>query len=69
MEFVTNLGAARPGRRAAHSAPPAPADGVSTVWALHSEGGTPAAPRYALADASAYLLFGFSAARAQAGAT
>jgi AraC-like DNA-binding protein len=44
--------------------PPALADGISGVWAVHSEGGQPVARRYALADACAYLLFAFDDARA-----
>src|SRR5438093_4929523 len=43
---------------------PALCDGISGVWAWPSEGAQPAAPRYGLADACAYLLFGFDAARA-----
>ena len=43
---------------------PALGDGISGVWAWPSEGAQPAAPRYGLADACAYLLFGFDAARA-----
>src|SRR5437588_11394279 len=42
---------------------PALGDGISGVWAWPSEGAQPAAPRYGLADACAYLLFGFDAAR------
>lgn len=43
---------------------PVLADGISAVWALPSEAGRPAAPRTALADGCAYLLFGFDAAHA-----
>src|SRR5437870_3013394 len=43
---------------------PALGGGISGVWAWPSEGAQPAAPRYGLADACAYLLFGFDAARA-----
>jgi AraC-like DNA-binding protein len=40
---------------------PAPADGISGVWAWHSDG-APAARRYAPADGCTYLLFAFGAA-------
>jgi AraC-like DNA-binding protein len=41
---------------------PSPTDGISGVWAWHSDG-RPAARRYALADGCSYLLFAFDAAR------
>lgn len=39
-------------------------DGISALWALHSEGEERAPERYALADGCAYLLFAFDAERA-----
>jgi hypothetical protein len=45
------------------AAQPALADGISGVWAWYSESAQRDAPRYALADGRAYLLFGFDAER------
>jgi AraC-like DNA-binding protein len=44
--------------------PPGLGDGISGVWAWHSDGAHPVAPRYALADGCAYLLFAFDAEHA-----
>ena len=63
FEFVKSPGAPLPTGHTEARTPPALSDGISGVWAWHSEQRQPAAPRYASADGCSYLLFGFDAAR------
>lgn len=64
MELEQTTGAAPPVGRPEPNPLPSLPDGISGVWALHSEGGQPLPSRYALADSCAYLLFAFDAMRA-----
>jgi AraC-like DNA-binding protein len=51
-------------RYVCRNAAPALPNGISGVWARHSDGRQPIGERYAPADACAHLLVGFGAARA-----